>query len=159
MLENLENLAPVHRRHARRLFSEDDVEKVRGFEAQRFGVVELRDEHVAGAVHREERIGRPRFAESAALHAGVVDANFFGRLKIVEQHHAFRAAEDRLPKFHRREPAHMNVRLEPVVERQVQVTVLFRWTLMTAAVGVERPERREIANLPEIREVVYSLFP
>src|SRR5437867_3012564 len=111
-------------RHGR-LAGFDALDEVSGFGAERFGDVELRRAHIARSVVDEHPV---LAAVSVAVDGDtlVVDLDLLARLEIVVHDHFAAATNERAAHLHGREPVHMQVRDETVLEEERQVGDVLR---------------------------------
>ena len=85
---------------------------------QRFRRIELRCQHVAGAIANSKPI---RFLDAfGELDRLVIDANFLARIEIIVDNHPLIATDQRLAQFDRREPLAMYMRdSRSEIEREI----------------------------------------
>ena len=129
--------------------------------AERLAHVQLRRPHVAGAVADAHLVDLLAVLLRIAVErdALVVDLDLLARLEVVVDDHAFAAADQRPPHLHRREPVHVDVRDQVVLELQVQVGDVLRLALDVADARRRHRDRLRRQQVVHDRQVVDGEVP
>src|SRR5579883_796100 len=136
----------------------DGIGKVLRFDAQSFGDVELRAEHIARAVGDQLFVNRLG-ATVAHRDAFVVKLDLFARLQIVVDDHLSAAADQRLANFDRREPVDVEVGDQRAVVKGGYVGDVFGGALHMTNAGGRNRDRELGQNVLHDREVMHGQIP